>query len=60
MAQPETTDDKGGERNPRVAFVIPQADLDRLEKIAAEKRSSVSSLVREIVCAELDRRYADA
>ena len=60
MAQPERDDDNSTDRNPRVAFVIPQADLERLEKVAADRRQSVSSIVRGIVCTELDRLFADA
>ena len=55
-AEPETTE----ERNPRVTFVIAQADFDKLDRVAMVKRSSVAALVREIVGAALDAGFADA
>ncbi len=48
------------ERNPRVTFVIAQADFDQLDRVARVKRSSVAALVREIVGAALDAGFASA
>ena len=59
MADNETTEAAGGDRQPRLAFMLPQADVDRLAQCAADKRVSVSAMIRMIICAELDRLDAD-
>ncbi len=61
MEQPErkpTPDTDGGDEKMRqVYFSLALADEQRLNKLAARKRVPVSTLVRMIVCADLDIEF---
>jgi hypothetical protein len=54
------TDDDKKEPNTRVAFVLSNEDAEKLERIAAAERSTISQVVRKIVGDALDDRYANA